>query len=210
MMMMKFLFAASILFGMPVALKAQQQQKGRPGLGGTDNRASLRNENRDIDRNLKGSSKGSSKGSKGADSKDDSKKMQAAFGGTECTQTTKRVRKDFRSLTADERELFYKALNTAKKRGLYDKFVDVHGLPTNNIAAHMTAQFFAWHRKFLLEFENMLRSLGEEFRCITVPYWDWAADGQMCQYLHTVRSDDHVDLTSREEVGKRVHRFNRS
>lgn len=38
--------------------------------------------------------------------------------------------------------------------------------------AHRVCMFTYWHRYLLLGFENMLRSLGDEFKCITIPYWD--------------------------------------
>ncbi|KAJ0394262.1 hypothetical protein ATCC90586_006155 [Pythium insidiosum] len=33
-----------------------------------------------------------------------------------------------------------------------------------------------WHRRFILAYENMLRSLEPRFACITIPYWDYFAD----------------------------------
>ena len=36
------------------------------------------------------------------------------------------------------------------------------------------AGFLTWHRKYLLEYENALRGLDEDFKCVTIPYWDWA------------------------------------
>jgi len=44
--------------------------------------------------------------------------------------------------------------------------------------------FYAWHRKFLLEFENMLRSLDPKFKCVTIPYWDWAQEYKVCAAIN--------------------------
>ncbi|CAK4915209.1 unnamed protein product [Aphanomyces euteiches] len=42
-----------------------------------------------------------------------------------------------------------------------------------NTEAHGTCVFLFWHRKFLLGYENMLRSLGDRYKCLTLPYWDY-------------------------------------
>ena len=36
------------------------------------------------------------------------------------------------------------------------------------------SQYFHWHRYFLLEYEDLLRMVNRD---ITIPYWDWSADG---------------------------------
>ena len=41
---------------------------------------------------------------------------------------------------------------------------------------HGTPGFLLWHRIFTFEFENMLRSLGPKFECVTVPFWDPTLD----------------------------------
>eukprot|EP00123_Amoebidium_parasiticum_P013697 comp22102_c0_seq1/m.32261 comp22102_c0_seq1/g.32261 ORF comp22102_c0_seq1/g.32261 comp22102_c0_seq1/m.32261 type:complete len:383 (-) comp22102_c0_seq1:599-1747(-) len=41
---------------------------------------------------------------------------------------------------------------------------------------HQSNAFLAWHRWYIYLFENQLRSLGGEFGCIALPYWDWTAD----------------------------------
>ena len=95
-----------------------------------------------------------------------------------------RIRKDYNELTGPEREIYIQALNTAKRRGWYDLFVAIHKYRTNDKFAHTTMSFYAWHRKFLVEFENMLRSLDERFKCITIPYWDWAQEYKVCASIN--------------------------
>jgi hypothetical protein len=36
--------------------------------------------------------------------------------------------------------------------------------------------FAAWHRYYVWNYENQLRSLGGVYSCISIPYWDWTAD----------------------------------
>eukprot|EP00940_MAST-03C_sp_MAST-3C-sp2_P001972 g1972.t1 len=95
-----------------------------------------------------------------------------------------RIRKDYNELTVDERALYVQAINTAKERGFYDLFVAMHKYKTNDDFAHGTMAFLAWHRKFLLEFENMLRSLDKKFECVTIPFWDWAQEAKVCQAIN--------------------------
>lgn len=86
------------------------------------------------------------------------------------------VRKDVSKLTRTERRRFVEALLEVKRRGEYDEFVRLHirhfrGDGERGLrAAHMTPSFLPWHRMFLLELENALRSVDES---VTVPYWDW-------------------------------------
>ena len=51
----------------------------------------------------------------------------------------------------------------------------IHVEPESSEEAHHTCGFLVWHRKFLLAYENMLRSLNPRFRCLTIPYWDYFA-----------------------------------
>ena len=50
-------------------------------------------------------------------------------------------------------------MKEAKAAGKYDMFVALHKFANNDVYAHSSGGFYPWHRKFLLEFENMLRSL---------------------------------------------------
>lgn len=83
-----------------------------------------------------------------------------------------RVRKSYDRLTSTEKDLYRRALARAMDTGLYIKFVEMHTERRSEMEAHRVCMFTYWHRYFLLGFENMLRSLGPEFACITVPYWD--------------------------------------
>ncbi|RHY26442.1 hypothetical protein DYB32_007610, partial [Aphanomyces invadans] len=87
-----------------------------------------------------------------------------------------RIRKSWGALSASEQETFVSALEIAMDRGLYQKFVAIHEEKMSNIQAHGSCVFLFWHRQFLLGFENMLRSLGDRFKCLTLPYWDYVQD----------------------------------
>lgn len=93
-----------------------------------------------------------------------------------------RVRKDFRDLTKPEKDLYIEAVNKLKEQGVYDLFVQTHAHLTNKNYAHGTSGFLPWHRKYLLEFENAIRSAdpGGKYKDVTVPYWDWAEDTDLC------------------------------
>ncbi|RLO13657.1 hypothetical protein DYB28_015281 [Aphanomyces astaci] len=84
-----------------------------------------------------------------------------------------RIRKSWDALTAAEKETFVSAIEIAMDRGLYQKFVLIHQEQMGNREAHGTCVFLFWHRKYILGFENMLRSLGDQYKCLTLPYWDY-------------------------------------
>uniref|UniRef100_K3WJW4 Tyrosinase copper-binding domain-containing protein n=1 Tax=Globisporangium ultimum (strain ATCC 200006 / CBS 805.95 / DAOM BR144) TaxID=431595 RepID=K3WJW4_GLOUD len=72
-----------------------------------------------------------------------------------------------------EKEVYLRAIQLSMDNGLYIKFVEIHTEQMTTAEAHRTCMFVYWHRLFLLGFENMLRSYGGEFSCITVPYWNY-------------------------------------
>ncbi|MFC4337787.1 tyrosinase family protein [Salininema proteolyticum] len=90
-----------------------------------------------------------------------------------------RLRKNVRNLTALERKRFVKAVLELKRRGEYDEYVRLHNEyfiadgEGERRVAHMAPSFTPWHRQFLLDFENALRSVDES---VTVPYWDFTRD----------------------------------
>ncbi|GMH89267.1 hypothetical protein TrST_g7783 [Triparma strigata] len=99
---------------------------------------------------------------------------------TECEKM--RVRKDYRDLSLAEKQLYIEAVNVLKDQGVYDLFVQTHAHLTNKDYAHGTSGFLPWHRKYLLEYENAIRSAdpGGKYKDVTVPYWDWAEDTDLC------------------------------
>ena len=61
---------------------------------------------------------------------------------------------------------------------------DSSNLTSNSHFNTGTMSFYAWHRKFLVEFENILRSMDPKFKCVTVPYWDWAQEYKVCAAIN--------------------------
>ncbi|RLN31358.1 hypothetical protein BBJ28_00016802 [Nothophytophthora sp. Chile5] len=90
--------------------------------------------------------------------------------GTNCTQP--RVRKSWDAYSTTEKALYIEAVGLAMDQGFFQKFVQVHVDTTSGLEAHQTCVFMLWHRMMLLGYENMLRSLGTKYQCVTVPFWD--------------------------------------
>jgi len=96
-----------------------------------------------------------------------------------------RTRKSYVALTPAEAQNFVNACLALKAVDPgatnpnllgYDDFVKDHG--TYSAGAHGGPAFLAWHRQFLLRFEDALRSVNNgQYPNVTVPYWDWTVDG---------------------------------
>ena len=59
----------------------------------------------------------------------------------------------------------------------------------------MELGFILWHRRYMLAYENMLRSLHPDFECVTLPYWNYfrhyelmQEDGPLFQRPYTISS----------------------
>ncbi|QUC21780.1 uncharacterized protein UV8b_06024 [Ustilaginoidea virens] len=90
------------------------------------------------------------------------------------------VRREWRSLTSDEKRNFTRSVNilagipsSRRSNGtIYDDFAILHG--SIGSYAHRSASFLPWHRYTLIVFENTLRKhagfTGQ------IPYWDWSLD----------------------------------
>ncbi|WP_426367488.1 tyrosinase MelC2 [Streptomyces sp. E-08] len=89
------------------------------------------------------------------------------------------VRKNQATLTADEKRRFVNALLELKRSGQYDAFVTTHNAfimsdtDSGDRVGHRSPSFLPWHRRFLIQFEQALRSVDAT---VTLPYWDWTAD----------------------------------
>jgi tyrosinase len=98
------------------------------------------------------------------------------------TQTTYRLRKNVKDLSATEKQNYVDAILKLKQTvspynpalNYYDQFVSWHRetFACTNGAAHMGPAFLPWHREFLLQFEQALNSVSPG-KNITIPYWDW-------------------------------------
>ena len=112
------------------------------------------------------------------------------------TEKKKRVRKNVKDLTKEEKEVLIKCFLRLKKtpspfpdsRGMsyYDYFVYIHlQNPPDNLFAHQGPHFGVWHRYFLLLLEEALNSV-KDFRDaeISLPYWNWTEGESTLAVFH--------------------------
>jgi hypothetical protein len=86
------------------------------------------------------------------------------------------VRRDARDLTPQQWSAFVAAVQAMQQRSnatpsIFDRLAKLH--TTMSSSVHGTALFFAWHRRFLKDFENKLRAIDPT---VSLPYWNWAQD----------------------------------
>jgi tyrosinase len=90
------------------------------------------------------------------------------------------VRKNQSTLTESEKQHFVNAVKQLKQTFLpgsdlsvYDQFVQTHSNEFLSGQGHGGPAFLAWHREFLLQFEQALQSVDPT---VTIPYWDFTVD----------------------------------
>jgi len=103
-----------------------------------------------------------------------------------------RVRRNARTLTAEEWGRFVRAVHAMKDLpslydpsiNAYDYYVRLHlgAYYDETMPAHMAAAFLPWHRQLVLMVEQDLRRTEPD---VTIPYWDWTVDGGRDSYLWT-------------------------
>ncbi|KAL3859838.1 hypothetical protein ACJMK2_010029 [Sinanodonta woodiana] len=102
-------------------------------------------------------------------------------------QASLRVRKEYRRMTDIERNNFHRAIQMLKEDtsifpNKYEVLASLHqGIITTS--AHGGPNFLAFHRIYLLMFENALR---EKISSVTVPYWDSTMDDAMINPTESV------------------------
>lgn len=146
---------------------------------------------------------------------DDRMKARDDLSGS-CTYETAEVRTEFRAMSNDQRKAFTDAVSclqnmppqvmtadqSSKYAGVksrYDEYVATHIENTLNI--HATADFLAWHRHFIFEFEQDLKnSCGYTG---TLPYWDWAADAQAVDQSELFNGDEYSMGSNGEYISGR-------
>ena len=84
-----------------------------------------------------------------------------------------RIRKEFTSMSLEERKRYIRAFKIVSSKQpykkIYDKLTKKH--PDYFWKIHVQKFFFPWHRWYILEFENLLRRVDCR---VTVPYWHWS------------------------------------
>ncbi|RQP21844.1 tyrosinase family protein [Albitalea terrae] len=99
------------------------------------------------------------------------------------------TRKSVHSLSQSEIDALVHALIELKGRGEYDKYVHWHHqvmyptvLPQEprdanyRNGAHRGPSFLPWHRDFLMQLEQDLRTIDAS---VSLPYWDWTQDAKL-------------------------------
>ncbi|TMW67840.1 hypothetical protein Poli38472_007512 [Pythium oligandrum] len=92
--------------------------------------------------------------------------------GASAAKSCRRVRKPWEEYTQQEKDTYLKAVGLGMEKGYYALFTKVHANQKSSDQAHNTCGFILWHRRLLLAYENMLRSFGDEFKCVTIPVWN--------------------------------------
>ncbi|DBA00911.1 TPA: hypothetical protein N0F65_006111 [Lagenidium giganteum] len=87
-----------------------------------------------------------------------------------------RVRKSWNMYSQEEKDRYLSAVAKAMDLGHQYKFMLMHNEMRNNMHAHGNCGFLVWHRRYLLAYENMLRSLDPAFQEVTLPVWDYFRD----------------------------------
>uniref|UniRef100_A0A914CQP5 Tyrosinase copper-binding domain-containing protein n=1 Tax=Acrobeloides nanus TaxID=290746 RepID=A0A914CQP5_9BILA len=85
----------------------------------------------------------------------------------------KAIRKEYRTLTDNERTRFHNAILRLKSSKVYDYFHALHYHHSYGGGAHFGPAFVIWHREFIKRFEIALRLIDPS---IALPYWDMTMD----------------------------------
>ena len=64
------------------------------------------------------------------------------------------------------------AIDQLIANGTYERFVRIHSEGQHDM--HNNLRFLPWHRAYLINFERELHTIDES---LSIPYWDWVADG---------------------------------
>lgn len=104
------------------------------------------------------------------------------------------IRKNYREMTAAEKQIFVNALNAVNTSGIRSLYADNHSFNTldpnngesgSNFVIHNDQNFLPWHRWFIYYFEQALRNSGVQGASkIALPYWDWTS-----RYYSTAPTD---------------------
>jgi tyrosinase len=93
------------------------------------------------------------------------------------TDECKRHRKPWHKLTNAERMLYINGWLYLHQNGqIPTELSNIHATSYNSAQAHGGSGFLPWHRYFLWEIESLIRNIGPEYECFSLPYWDWGHD----------------------------------
>jgi len=83
-----------------------------------------------------------------------------------------RHRKSWAASTEAERQLFITGFRALAEQGVTQQFTACHLAD----GEHSNSEFLPWHREFVYQMENAIRSLGGDYECFAMPYWDWSSE----------------------------------
>jgi hypothetical protein len=96
-------------------------------------------------------------------------------------------RRNQKSLSDVDKNDFNDAVKTAGEDGMYQKIAEIHYDMTHLMHTMMgtgiwgTLRFLPWHRVFLYKMEALL---GIYVHNIRIPYWDWANDRELLDWVY--------------------------
>ncbi|OQR97033.1 hypothetical protein THRCLA_07107 [Thraustotheca clavata] len=86
------------------------------------------------------------------------------------------VRRPWLSLSSDEKQTYLDAVALGMDKGYHFYFMQILSDPTTNFEFYQTCGWAYSSRRLLLAYQTMLQSLGPQYACLTIPYWDYFAD----------------------------------
>ncbi|KAL6736409.1 hypothetical protein Aduo_006765 [Ancylostoma duodenale] len=107
--------------------------------------------------------------------------LEGTFKSNKCMLTngklfSKALRKEYRTLSDNERNRFHAAMWTIKRSGVFDDLVRIHSRFASSSGAHSGPAFLPWHREYLKRVELALRFVDPS---VAIPYWDSALDSHL-------------------------------
>ncbi|KAI6170449.1 putative tyrosinase-like protein tyr-3 [Aphelenchoides bicaudatus] len=85
----------------------------------------------------------------------------------------KAIRKEYRTLTDEERQSFHNAMWKLKQNGDFDDIAKFYKKHATGSASHNGPGFLPWHREFLKRVEFALRRVDHK---VAIPFWDSTMD----------------------------------
>jgi len=83
-----------------------------------------------------------------------------------------RHRRAWQDISHDERQLYVDAFKDLADAGITQQFTQAH----LDFSEHSNDRSLPWHRHFVWLMETAIRSLGTEYECFAMPYWDWTRE----------------------------------
>ena len=87
-----------------------------------------------------------------------------------------RYRRSWYSLTSDEQSLYISGYKKLRQNGKLSVISSTYNKLSVINKFQDSSLFFFIHEHFIYEFENAMRSLGNEYKCFSMPYWDFTMD----------------------------------